>query len=259
MYSLLVVFTLTAAPECTAPVRDALLDVGPCDKKPAAACITAGDALIAVPGCRDVALARYDTGCTRGALRACSKLGFRLIEDSHDPRRVKRAIELFTKACDGNDALGCSNLATFTWDGEGVPRDPKKAAQYAEKACTAQDAFACGLLGSLWGQGELGAKDPVKAAGYFERACTGGSASGCNQLGIAQWEGLGVKKNAEAALKTWAQACHDRDASACLNFGRAAESRGDTTAARSALKRACTLGEASACKNQPLPEPELVE
>ncbi|MBL8939232.1 MAG: sel1 repeat family protein, partial [Archangium sp.] len=90
-----------------------------CEKKPAE-CIKAGDALIAIGGCRDAALARYQSACDGKELRGCSKLAFRLVEDTRDKVVVARAITLFTKACDGGDALGCSNLASFYWDGEGV-------------------------------------------------------------------------------------------------------------------------------------------
>ncbi len=249
---------LFAAPSCKVPVNDKLLDVGPCEGKPAEACITAGDALLAA-GCRDEALARYDVGCKRGALRACSKLGFRLIEVAHDASLVKRARALFTKACDGNDALGCANLASLTWDGEGGRRDPAKAAVLSEKACTAGDAFSCGTLGSLWAQGELGAKDPAKAVTYFERSCTGGSASGCNQLGLALWTGAGVTKAPERAMEVWTTACADKNAAACANVGRALKERGDEARGRKAMSRACSLGDAEACKEKGFPGPDLAE
>ncbi|MFZ5442469.1 MAG: tetratricopeptide repeat protein [Myxococcota bacterium] len=258
MFALVLGTLLSAAPACAAAAKDPILDVGPCDKKPAEACVTAGDALL-TQGCRDEALARYETGCKRGVLRACSKLGFRLVERSHDAKVVKRAVELFTKACDGNDALGCANLASFTWDGEGVPRDPKKAAALSEKACNAGDAFSCGTLGSLWAQGELGPKDVVKAAGYFERACRGGSASGCNQLGMAMWGGEGVKKDPEKAMDVWAKACSEKNAAACANLGRALKSRGDDARAHKVLSRACSLGDEGACKDKGLPGPDLEE
>lgn len=257
--SLVVLAVLSAPPECPKTVKDPLFDVGPCEKKPAAACLAAGDLLIAQPGCREHAVERYATGCARGNLRACAKQGFRLVERSRDAAAVKQALALFTKACDGGDALGCSNLASFTWDGEGVPRDPKKAAQYAEKACTGGDAFGCGTLGSLWAQGELGKKDAAKALGYFTRACEGGSASGCNQVGMAYASGEGVKKDLERAMGTWAKACKDRNASACANLGQAFEVKGEGERAQRAFARACTLGDETACQRKGLPPPDLDE
>ena len=250
---------LAAAPDCPKTAKDPFFDVGPCDGKPAEACLRAGDLLITEAGCRDVAMARYELGCKRGVLRACAKAGFRLVESSRDPAVVKRAIALFTRACDGNDALGCSNLASFTWDGEGVPRDPKKAAQYAKKACTAGDAFACGTLGSLWSQGELGKKDPAKALGYLVKACDGGSASGCNQVGMAYAAGEGVKKDLERAMTVWAKACRDRNASACANLGHAFELKGEGERAQKAKARACKLGDEAACGEKGLPPQDLDE
>src|SRR5205814_295676 len=95
---------LAAEPVCPKTAKDSLLDIGPCDKKPVEACVVAGDKLIATPGCRGEALARYETACKRGALHGCAKQAFRMVENSHDPRVVAQAIALFTKACDGNDA-----------------------------------------------------------------------------------------------------------------------------------------------------------
>jgi hypothetical protein len=259
MLTALIASLLLAAPSCKAPVTDKSFDVGPCDAKPVDFCLKAGDTLLGSPGCRDVALERYEVGCKRGALRACSKLGFRLLEGTREAAVVKRAVTLFTKACDGNDALGCANLASLTWDGEGVAKDPKKAALLSEKACIAGDAFSCGTLGSLWAQGELGAKDPVKAAKYFEQACKGGSASGCNQLGMALWNGAGVTRAPEQAMDVWTTACADRNAAACANVGRALKERGDDGRARKAMSRACSLGDAEACKEKGLPGPDLAE
>lgn len=253
---LAVLVLLSAPPHCPPLAKDPLLDAGPCEKKPAEACLRAGDLLFAQVGCRDEGLARYEQGCKRGVLRACSKLGFRLVEASREPAQVKRALELFTRACDGGDPLGCSNLASFTWDGEGVAKDAKKAAQYAEKACTGGDAFGCGTLGSLWAQGELGKKDPVKAFGYFGKACDGGSASGCNQVGMAYAAGEGVKKDLEHAMAIWAKACRERNAGACANLGRAFELKGEGERAQKATARACKLGDEEACQQKGLPPPD---
>ena len=252
MFTLLLTSALAAAPACKT-------DLGPCDQKGGEVCLANGDTLLAQVGCRERALERYQLACTKGTLRGCSKLGFRLIEKSREAAVVKRAVTLFTKACEGNDALGCANLASLTWDGEGVAKDPKKAAALSEKACTAGDAFSCGTLGSLWAQGELGAKDPAKAAKYFDQACRGGSASGCNQLGMAMWAGAGVKKDPDAAMDVWAKACADKNAAGCANLGRALKSRGDDTRARQVLSRACSLGDEEACKEKGLPGPDLDE
>lgn len=243
-------------PACPPASKDAKSPLGPCEKKAPAACVTAGDALAATPGCRAEAVQRYGVACERGELRGCSKQGFRLIENSRDPAAVKRALGLFTRACDGGDALGCSNLASFAWDGEGMPRDVKKAAALAEKACTGGDAFACGTLGSLWAQGELGKKDDAKAAGLFEKACKGGSPSGCNHLGIAQFEGRGVKKDVEQAMETWNGACREKNGAACANMGRVLRSRNDHVRAEKAFTRACKLGDQAACGERDAPPEE---
>lgn len=243
-----------AAEVCPATAKDPKHATGPCEKKPATACIEAGDALVAT--CRSVALERYQQACDRDALRGCSKLGFRLVENSRDVAVVKRAIGLFTKACDGGDVLGCSNLASFYWDGEGVAKDVKKSAQLSQKACDGGDAFACGTLGSLWAQGELGAKDIEKAAALFKRACDGGSASGCNQLGNATAAGLGVAKSLEQAMTLWTKACKGGNGAACTNAGRFLRKQGDDRTADKAFSRACKLGDDDGCKEKGLAPPD---
>lgn len=56
-----------------------------CDAKATAdACLKAGDALVAIAGCREAALERYQAACDRKALRGCSKLAFRLVQTSRD-------------------------------------------------------------------------------------------------------------------------------------------------------------------------------
>jgi len=243
-----------AADTCPSTSKDPKHATGPCEKKPAAACIEAGDALVAT--CRTVALERYQQACDRDALRGCSKLAFRLVENSRDAAVVKRAIGLFTKACDGGDVLGCSNLASFYWDGEGVAKDAKKSAQLSQKACDGGDAFACGTLGSLWAQGELGAKDVEKAAALFKRACDGGSASGCNQLGNATAAGLGVTKSLEQAMTLWTKACKGGNGAACTNAGRFLRKQGDDRTADKAFARACRLGDDDGCKEKGLAPPD---
>lgn len=248
--------TVRAEESCPTTSKDPKHVSGPCEKKPATACVEAGDALVSVAACRATALERYQLACDRNALRGCSKLAFRLVETSRDTAVVKRAIGLFTKACDGGDVLGCSNLASFYWDGEGVAKDVKKSAQLSQKACDGGDAFACGTLGSLWAQGELGPKDVEKAAALFKRACDGGSASGCNQLGNATAAGLGVGKSLEQAMTLWTKACKGGNGAACTNAGRFLRKQGDDRTADKAFARACRLGDDDGCKEKGLAPPE---
>ena len=255
--SWVVLFSMTGlTAEPCAAAKDAKQASGPCEKKPAAACVAAGDALISTSACRAVALERYQQACDRAELRGCSKLAFRLVENSREPAIVKRAIGLFTRACDGGDVLGCANLASFYWDGEGVAKDAKRSAQLSQKACDGGDAFACGTLGSLWAQGELGTKDVDKAAGLFRKACEGGSASGCNQLGMATAAGLGVAKSPEQAMTLWTKACQGGNGAGCANAGRYLRAKGDDRTAGKAFSRACRLGDQEACSEKGFAPPE---
>jgi TPR repeat protein len=54
-----------------------------------------------------------------------------------------RAVELFTSACDADDAPGCFQLSNMRRRGLGLRRDRTKAAELLERACSLGMTEAC--------------------------------------------------------------------------------------------------------------------
>ena len=95
---------------------------------------------------------------------------------------IKKAVEFFTKACDGGSADGCLNLGFAYISGEGVKQDNFKAVE------------------------------------LFTKACDGGNAEGCYFLGVMHADGLGMKKNSQKALELYGKACDMKSENGCKNY-----------------------------------------
>ena len=91
----------------------------------------------------------------------------------------QKAIQLYTKTCDGNDRRGCYGLGLLYSTGEGVKQDKQKAAQLFTKACDGNDRRGCFTLGFLYSKGVGVKQDKSIAKKLFGKACDGGIKSGC--------------------------------------------------------------------------------
>lgn len=54
-----------------------------------------------------------------------------------------KAVELYTKACDGGYALGCWSLGLMYEDGDGVRQNYNKALELYGKACDLKNEYGC--------------------------------------------------------------------------------------------------------------------
>ena len=90
-----------------------------------------------------------------------------------------KAVQFFTKACNGGDMKGCGALGSMYNEGKGTPQNKDKAAQLLTKACNANDALACNNLGVMYqnGYGMWGNKS--KAKEFYNKACQLRSQAGC--------------------------------------------------------------------------------
>src|SRR5262249_50065515 len=69
-------------------------------------------------------------------------------------------------------ALGCFELAAATWAGDGVARDDRRAVALFARACDLEDADACALAGFAVEAGAGVARDPARALALFQRAAS---------------------------------------------------------------------------------------
>lgn len=80
--------------------------------------------------------------CKEGDLKSCLNLGA-IYENIRGKKNVNKAIELFTKVCDGNYSSGCSSLGMLYDRGKLVPTDRELAVQYYIKSCKLGNTLAC--------------------------------------------------------------------------------------------------------------------
>ncbi len=202
---------------------------------------------------RAEAMKLYERACSKGLMRSCSKLAFRLEESSSTNRADHtRALKLTEQACTANDALGCANLAAWLWD-EG-PAHFVRAAAAAKKGCELGDLFSCGTLGSMYKDGVGLAKDPQKALSFMMQGCEAGYSSTCTALGVGLIEGSLGKVDLKKAYKLFVEACEADYAAGCFQLSgalrRGLGTRRDRRQAQLYLDQACELGMAEACPGE---------
>ncbi|MCG3769875.1 MAG: putative beta-lactamase HcpC [Nitrosomonadaceae bacterium] len=93
------------------------------------------------------------TQCQKGEAAACFNLGYMYGNGTGVTQDDFKAVELYRKACDGQNATGCSNLGTMYAAGTGVTQDDFKAVELYRKACDGKYGSGCGQLGWMYEQG----------------------------------------------------------------------------------------------------------
>ena len=98
---------------------------------------------------------QWESECARGDALSCGAAGesYHLSNITGVRQDKFKAVELYTKACDGGDASGCSNLGVMYSNGEGVRLDKKRALALFGKACDMKEERGCKNYAKLKGQG----------------------------------------------------------------------------------------------------------
>lgn len=115
--------------------------------------------------------------------------------------------------------------------------------------CEAGDGNSCALLAvSEW----LGADGPVDEVGsrtHFERGCLLGSLEGCEGVARAHEKGLGGPKNEQAAYTLFEEVCSKGKATSCTAAARMQFNHFNKPVEGLALtERACALGHREGCR-----------
>jgi len=136
---------------------------------------------------RELAPSRAIESCNYGDMNMCFLVGNGYKNGAYTINNINawfgyddfKAVQFFTKACNGGNAKGCGALGTMYNEGKGTPQNKDKAAQLFIKACNANEASACNNLGTMYqnGYGMWGNKS--KAKELYSKACQLRSQSGC--------------------------------------------------------------------------------
>jgi TPR repeat protein len=165
-------------------------------------------------GCLEAARARLELGkldaagfvkelealCTKGELGACSVLGaLYSLGEKGIPTDGKRAVQLFTSACDGGDKHSCFALGIEYASGKNVKQDFAATTRAFDRACDRALSKACLAIAQ-----DLAARREFKrAADYARRGCHMGNGEGCGILAQLHTDGSGVAKSTSEST-TWA-------------------------------------------------------
>lgn len=108
----------------------------------------------------------------------CSAAGTALHDPKASKAQAKLAAGYLAKACTRSDKY-CYGIAAANELGWGVAKDLKKARELYGKACTAAQPDACNSLGAMQEQGKGGKKDRAGAKLSYKAACEGKLPAGC--------------------------------------------------------------------------------
>lgn len=103
-----------------------------------------------------------------------------------------KAKSYYTKACDGGYTKGCTSLGLLLsrHKNDGITKDYKKAMNLFSKACEKKDWSACTCLGECYELGK-GVKENIKKANeLYNQACDNGDDRGCSQKTLLKSKAL---------------------------------------------------------------------
>lgn len=174
----------------------------------------------------------YQKACDGGQATGCLFAGNMWMKYANNS---DSANPLYRKACDGGNATACLDLGEAYQFGYSVPTDNAQAVSFFEKACDGGHPSGCLSAGNMY---ELGAESPVpqdyaRANVLYTKACDGQKigtdgqfyanpdfdiAQGCEMLGIVYQYGHGVPVDMTQAAALYRKACNLGDTSACDNL-----------------------------------------
>jgi hypothetical protein len=185
-----------------------------------------------------------ESQCGRGHAGSCYVLGSMLAD-----KDTKRALQVLTTACDGDQAEACRVAGVMTAVGK---KKSKEARALLTRSCDGGDSLGCVELGKHL----LGDKRDAADAQYvFRRACYGGEYEGCTWLGNMRQDALGgMKQNSKIANKFYQKGCKEGSGLACyrlgLNTAEGEETKKDPVRAAELFTIACQAGHQPACSKQ---------
>ncbi|MDR0468035.1 MAG: sel1 repeat family protein [Campylobacteraceae bacterium] len=124
----------------------------------------------------------FEKKCNNKNFKSCEYLGnIYSLGELGIRQDYAKAVEYFTKACDGGVARSCGSLGVSYLNGQGVRQDYAKALNILNKACDKDDAVSCFGVGILYESGVGVEKDISQAKEYFGKACDLGLQDGCEE------------------------------------------------------------------------------
>ncbi|WP_415396358.1 tetratricopeptide repeat protein [Sulfurimonas sp. CS5] len=130
----------------------------------------------------------YTEACKRNDYVSCSHLAIIYEEDILVKQDMKKAFNLYSKACGGDYAFACHNVAvTYSKSDNQALKDI--ALKFYDKACDGGYTESCMYLGRIHRDSHTLHRDYKKAKEYFAKACEGNNRLGCKEERILKEAG----------------------------------------------------------------------
>lgn len=198
---------------------------------------------------------------------SCEKAITLLFNSKFSEKKLIKAIEYATKACDLGGSESCIFLGKLHQDSyesyfqkelaklakRNIVLDYHKAKAIFSKSCSEGNSIGCVNLGILYAFGRGVMKDYTKAVGLYTQACNMNNRVGCYNLGLLYSESKGVRQDYLKARELYTKACNMGEAGACNNLGvfytYGKSVRQDKAKAREFFGKACDMGNQKGCDN----------
>jgi len=161
----------------------------------------------------------YNKACSlEKSTVGCAGLGLLYEQGTGVKQNYKKAINLYQKACNNNEAMGCNNLGLiYKFNNYQKPKYDK-ALVLLKKACDLNYSNGCNNLGHMYIKG-LGIKqNNLKAYILYKKSCDLNNSLGCYGLGIIYFKGIYVKKDIVMAKKTFKKSCQQGFNQSCIVY-----------------------------------------
>ena len=123
-------------------------------------------------------------------------------------------LEFYTIACDRNDYVSCSHLAIIYEEDILVKQDMKKAFNLYSKACGGDYAFACHNVAITYSKSDNQALKDISLK-FYEKACNGGYTESCIYLGRTYRDSHTLNRDYKKAKEYFAKACEGNNRLGC--------------------------------------------
>ncbi|EDZ61265.1 TPR repeat protein [Sulfurimonas gotlandica GD1] len=122
--------------------------------------------------------------------------------------------EFYTEACKRNDYVSCSHLAIIYEENIIVKQDMKKAFNLYSKACGGDYAFACHNVAVTYSKSNNQALKDI-ALKFYDKACDGGYTESCIHLGRLHRDSHTLNRDYKKAKEYFAKACEGNNRLGC--------------------------------------------
>ena len=163
----------------------------------------------------------WSRACDGEHYEACTRLAAAIEKGAAGKVDETRILALVERGCLGGVAHACQVAAEQYASGKGTAKNPAKSLSLLRKACDFREFEACTTAAIRLQRGEGAAPDSSEAARYFDIACTGtgGKGPACVLLALAYENGTGVTKDLNRALAIYEKGCAAQDQDLCGALG----------------------------------------